>query len=477
MIRIQPRHVRARLTLWYVAVLAGVLMLYVAGSSTFLFFNLREELDRNTIQDLETVESLLNFAPDGTLRLGTGYKDVEEHEAEQERFMEVRDLNGALLYRNSRSGNWVLGGSPAPGEGKVGYSERSARLPNGTRIRLVSRLHTVGDRPTLIRLAHSEEPLWREFRELLSVLSLGLPAALAVAGFGGYALARRALSPLDGMARRAEQITAECLSERLPVENPDDELGHLARVFNDTLARLERSFDQLRRFTADASHELRTPLTAIRTVGEVGLQKERDAVHYRDTIGSMLEEVNRLTRLVDDLLTISRADAGHIQLQRANVSVLDLARESAALLEVLAEEKRQHLIVEGDRDPIVYVDRLILRQALVNLIDNAVKYSPVGGRISIKVETNGGNQAVVEVLDSGPGIDPQHRSMVFDRFYRVDKSRSRDAGGAGIGLSIAKWAVEANGGGIELESEQDRGCTFRIRLPLARQQELPPAVA
>jgi len=301
---------------------------------------------------------------------------------------------------------------------------------------------------------------------------LGLPVALAVAGFGGYRLARRALAPLDSMACRAEQITAERLGERLPVENPHDELGHLARVFNDTLARLERSFDQLQRFTADASHELRTPLTTIRTVGEVGLQKEGNAEHYRDTIGSMLEEVNRLTGLVDDLLTISRADAGHIQLRLTNISVLDLARESAALLEVLAEEKSQHLIVDGEGSPVVNGDRLILRQALVNLIDNAVKHSPAGARISIRVESRIGNEAVVEVHDSGPGIDSEHQSRVFDRFYRVDKARSRDAGGAGLGLSIAKWAVEVNGGRIELESEKNKGCTFRIRLPLAQAQKL-----
>ncbi len=467
--RLRPRHVRTRLTLWYLAVLAGALILYGAGTSAFLFFNLRLELDRHTIQDLETIEGLLSFGPDGVLRLASDSRDEEqEHEAEQERFMEVRDLSGALLYRNRRLGNWMLGGAPAAGEGKDGYSERSARLPDGTRIRLVSRLHTVGTRPTLIRLAHTEEPLWHEFRELLSVLLLGLPVALAVAGFGGYALARRTLAPLDSMARRAEQITAERLTERLPVENPDDELGHLARIFNETLGRLEQSFDQLRRFTADASHELRTPLTAIRAVGEVGLQKQGDAAHYRDTIGSMLEEVNRLTRLVDDLLAISRADAGHIQLRPANVSVVELARESAALLEALAEEKSQQLIVEGNGGPVVYGDRLILRQALVNLIDNAVKYSPAGGKVSIRVGVNGGNEAVVEVQDSGPGIEPAHRLRVFDRFYRVDKARSREAGGTGLGLSIAKWAAEANGGRIELESVPGNGCIFRVRLPLAQ---------
>ncbi len=466
MIGMRPRHVRTQLTLWYVGVLAGVLILYVAGTSVFLFFNLRRELDRNVIQDLETVEGLLAFAPNGTLRLGTGYHDENDPDNQQERLMEVRSLDGALLYRNKQLGSRSLGGVPAPGEGQEGYSERSSRLPDGTRIRLVSRLHAIGDRPALIRLAYSEEPLWHELREMLSVLLLGLPVTLAIAGFGGYALARRALAPLDAMAQRAEKITAERLSERLPVENPEDELGHLARVFNDTLARLQRSFEQLRRFTTDASHELRTPLTAIRSVGEVGLQKQGDAAYYRDIIGSMLEEANRLTHLVDSLLTISRADAGHIQLHRSGFPLLDLVQEAATLLEVLADEKGQRLAIEGDGNPVVYVDRHILRQALVNLIDNAVKYSPVGGNISVRVKSGAPGEAIVEVKDSGPGIDPEHQSKVFDRFYRVDKARSREAGGAGLGLSIAKWAVEANDGRIELESEGNEGCTFRIRLRL-----------
>src|SRR6266849_220349 len=158
---------------------------------------------------------------------------------------------------------------------------------------------------------------------MLSVMLLGVPMALAVAGLGGYALARRVLKPLDTMARRAAQITADRLNDRLPVDNPDDELGYLARVFNDALTRLEASFEQLRRFTADASHELRTPLTAIRSVGEVGLQKQGSVRHYREIIGSMLEETNRLTSLVESLLTISRADEGHIHLERAPLRLVE----------------------------------------------------------------------------------------------------------------------------------------------------------
>jgi heavy metal sensor kinase len=472
MIRLRPRNVRMRLTLWYVSVLAAILVLYAAGSSTFLWLNLRRELDRNLIQDIETVESLLSVGPDGNLRLLAQAEENELDEA-QKRLLEIRSLDGALLYRADRLRNQNLGGVRAPHEGENGYSERSSRLPDGTRIRLVSRLHTVGKRPVLIRLGRSEEPLWHEFKDLLWVLLLGLPAAIAIAGFGGYALAGRALAPIDTMTRRAEHITAERLNERLPVENSEDELGHLATVFNKTLARLEQSFEQLRRFTADASHELRTPLTAIRSVGEVGLQKDGSAAQYRDIIGSMLEEANHLTRLVDSLLTISRADAGHIQLNRVQTGLMDLAQESAALLEVLAEEKGQQISVQGDQSVAVYADRVILRQALVNLIDNAVKYSPPAGKISVYVKRLDSKEAMVEVEDSGPGIAPEHQSKIFDRFYRSDKARSREAGGAGLGLSIAKWAVESHGGLIELQCGDSSGCTFRVRLPLETQVHDP----
>jgi signal transduction histidine kinase len=220
------------------------------------------------------------------------------------------------------------------------------------------RRHGMEGQTVVVRLAISEEPLWNEFWAMVSVLSVGVPITVLVIGVVGYIVAGRALQPVDTMAHRARKISAEHLSERLQIENPDDELGHLGIAFNDTLTRLEGSFEQLRRFTADASHELRTPLTAIRSVGEVALQNPGDAGYYRDIIGSMLEEVNRLTRLVESLLIMSRADAGQIQLQRTPVEVLDLAKESAALLEVLAEEKNQTIAVNGDPVLMVWADRL-----------------------------------------------------------------------------------------------------------------------
>jgi heavy metal sensor kinase len=329
---------------------------------------------------------------------------------------------------------------------------------------MVSRMHSLDGRRILIRLGHTEEPLWSRIQEMLVASVIVLPVVLALAGFAGYGLVRRALSPIEQMARRAQEITPQRLHERLPNDNADDELGQLARVFNATLARLEQAFEQLRRFTSDASHELRTPLAAIRSVGEVGLQKGGSSAEYRDIIGSMLEEVNRLTSLVDNLLTISRADAGSLQLQMGQVPILQLAREAAALFEVMAEEKSLEFLLSGDEAIAVQGDRLFLRQALVNVLHNAVKYSPVGGTISVRVQRNA-QEVTVEVEDSGPGVPVEDRAKIFDRFYRVDKARWRESGGAGLGLSIAKWVVEAHGGAIGLDGASARGCLFRIQLP------------
>src|SRR5580704_10111868 len=230
---LRPKHVRTRLTLWYVFVLAGVLALSWAVTASFLFLQMRGQLDNYAVQDIETVEGLLNFDESGHLKLREDYHNHPESKEVLERLVEVRSTSGTVLYRNERLGGQPLGG------------------------------HTI-----VIRLGYSEQPIWARFEELAVATLLAVPIVLALAGLGGYLLAKRALAPLEQMTSRAEEITSERLHERLPTGEVDDELGHLARVFNNLLARLEQSFEQLRRFTADASHELRTPLTAIRSVGE-----------------------------------------------------------------------------------------------------------------------------------------------------------------------------------------------------------------
>jgi heavy metal sensor kinase len=298
----------------------------------------------------------------------------------------------------------------------------------------------------------------------LVIQGIGLPVALALAAGGGYHLARRALGPVARMVDQARWISAERLGERLPVENPSDELGQLAAAFNDTFGRLEGSFDQLRRFTADASHELRTPLTALRSVGEVGLQERPDDKLFGEVVGSMLEEVDGLTRLVDTLLALSRADAGQVRLAREPVDLTGLAQNVVQHLTDLAEDKGQQLDLEAQRPVQVVGDWLVLRLALVNVLDNAIKYSPEGTPIRVRIGRDR-DSAWVSVSDQGPGIAAEDRDRIFERFYRVDKARSREQGGAGLGLSLAKWGVETHHGRIELETELGRGTTFRIVLP------------
>jgi signal transduction histidine kinase len=250
------------------------------------------------------------------------------------------------------------------------------------------------------------------------------------------------------------------------VPNPHDEIGRLATVINDTFARLESSFDQLRRFTADASHELRTPLSVIRGIGEVGLGETRTPAEYKEVMGSMLEEVDRLSNLVDTLLRLSHGDAGTIRLSRQAVDLGQLTRDVVSSLGVLAEERSQQLNLDNVRSAVaVAADRLVLREAITNIVDNAIKYGGRASTITIQVHSEG-NQAVLSVADQGPGIAPEHRERIFDRFFRLDEARSRDSGGTGLGLAIAKWAVEVNGGHIAVDGHVGSGSTFRITLPI-----------
>jgi heavy metal sensor kinase len=462
---LRPKNLRARLTLWYMAVLATLLTLGWAASSVLVYLQLKDQLVRFSVEEIETVEGLLFLTPDGRVRLRDDYHNHSESKEVIDNFVEVRSAEGTVLFRNVKLRGRALGGLPFDGEGVGGYSPRSVRLSNGEHVSLVSRSHILDGHRILIRLGHSEEPMLARIKDLFLAWLITLPAVLLAAGFAGYALARRALSPLDRMTERARQLTAERLSERLPNQDVDDELGRLARVFNETFARLEKAFNQLRSFTSDCSHELRTPLAIIRSVGEVGIENNTTCDDYRDTVGSMLEEADRLRSLVDGLLMISRAETGGLELRRAAVPMMATVREVVRLLGVLLEEKSLTAILEGDENADVDVDKLLLRQALINVIHNAVKYSPFGAAVCVRIMNGNAGQVTVEVQDRGPGIPFEDRDRVFERFYRVDKSRARESGGAGLGLSIAKWAIEAQGGTIGLDSTPGEGCTFRISLP------------
>jgi heavy metal sensor kinase len=463
--RLRPKRVRARLTLLYVGMLAGVLAAYFVGVSGLLFWQTSGILKRLAAEDLETVKGLLYVQDDGQVGVREDYHHHTDWKQVQERLLEILGPDGSILYRNERLGGRTIGGAPFAGEGEHGYSGRSARMSDRTPIILISRKYDLQGRTVLIRVGYSQDLIWNQLKETLLVLLLASPLVLAGTAYAGYKMVGRTLEPVTKMARRAEHIDSERLNERLPIENPEDELGHLARVFNAMLSRIEQSFEQLQRFTADASHELRTPLAAIRSIGEVRLQEDARPEEYRDTIGSMLEEVNRLSGIVESLLTLSRADAGQIRMQVSVFPLKALVRQAASLLEVLIEDKHLKFTLVGDETVGAQADRLYIRQAVINILHNAVKFTPPGGSISAHVECRSDSQIELSVSDSGPGIPAEHSAKVFERFYRVDEARTGDNMGAGLGLSVAKWAVEANDGEIGMINLPNAGARFWIRLP------------
>jgi heavy metal sensor kinase len=459
----RPRSVRMRLTLAYVAAMLAVLAIYAGVVYVSVQRSMSTALDDNLRADFTWPKNMMT--EEMVRQLLRNETNFDETGGEGSPWLQVWSENGEKLLgrtveaRRNPIPEAVALATMADGEIRT----LTDMIPP---YRILTGKTKVGDISLVVQVAKSEAPMRTYMRELLVVLLLGLPLAVAIAGVGGYFLAQRALAPVDRMAEQARSITAERLKERLPVDNPNDELGRLASVFNQTLMRLESSFDQMRRFTADASHELRTPLTAMRSVGEIGLRGKREASDYREIIGSMLEEVDRLSLLVDRLLTLSRADSGESMLARDRVDLCELAHEVTDQLDVLAEEKQQTLTVEATGPSQCLGDPMVLRQALLNLVDNAIKYSPVGGRIVVRVSTLPNGVAVLDVSDTGPGIPEELRPRVFDRFYRADRSRSREnGGGTGLGLSIARWAVEVNGGRLTLENVEGPGATFRITLP------------
>jgi heavy metal sensor kinase len=448
---------RLRLTLWNVATMVVILAVYAGTVYALVSRNVSEALNDRLYADLEWPREMLDRLPDGSI--GT-YDEAADTDASP--WLQVWDNEGNVVYSTFNARRF-----PVPNAAELaGDARDQIRVVDAVEppLRVLSGETSIGGDPFVIQVARSEESMRRDRAELLILLALGLPLGVALAGLGGYTLARRALHPVDNMAERARLITAERLTDRLPVDDPHDEFGKLATVFNETLTSLELSFAQMKRFTSDASHELRTPLTAMRSVGEVGLRGRRSETEYREVISSMLEEVDRLSQLVEHLLAMSRADAGELRLSREEIVLGGVAEEVASQLGVLAEEKGQSIKVDSAETLTWVGDRTLLGQALMNLVDNAVKHTPESGKVTLRVFPSSGG-AVIDVEDTGPGIPREYRERVFDRFYRVDASRSRAISGMGLGLSIARWAVEANGGTLDLERSDSNGSVFRIFLP------------
>jgi heavy metal sensor kinase len=328
----------------------------------------------------------------------------------------------------------------------------------------------------LVQVGMSLENMFKTRRRFLLIMASVLPLGLLFAGGGGWLLARRALRPVDHMTRTARRISGERLDDRLQETGSGDELDRLAKTLNDMLSRLDGAFHQMRQFSADASHELQTPLTILKGEMEVALRSQRSPEEYQRVLKSGLEEIDRINRLVEGLLLLSRADAGVLRLDFQPVDLKALIQEIGDQMSVIADAHSifihpgllESVSVRGDREH--------LRRLFLNLLDNAVKYTPPGGKVTFSLQSDN-DWASLMISDTGIGLSKNELQQIFSRFHRVTETRSKDVRGVGLGLSIARSIAEAHGGRIHVDSIPGQGSTFTVHLPAypTRVSQRPPA--
>ena len=383
--------------------------------------------------------------------------------------LQVCDEQGQWLYRSValESNNIPIELPTALGATRIENRQVERRS-----LRFASRRVVVNGKPYTIQVAAGLNEAFEALERFRWTLLFTTPLLLIAASAGGFWLSNRALAPFDQISRAAQRISIENLADRLKVTESGDQLQRLSETLNAMFSRLEASVRRIKEFTADASHELRAPVALIRTIAEVAVQRRnRPAEEYLDALEEILEESERTSQVVDSLMLLARADSGKENLECAPVDACAVVREAAEQGEKLARSHSLEFHANVPNGPVpIQADADALRRALLILLDNAVKYTPHGGSVKIALETNDGF-AVVSVADSGIGIARQDLAHIFDRFWRADKARSREQGGAGLGLSIAKWIVDIHGGSIEVESEPGKGSTFQLRVPLDQSRE------
>jgi heavy metal sensor kinase len=469
--------VRARLALWYAGVFALFLALLAVGAYVFLSRATLARTDEYLAETADALANALEAAREG---------GVPDSVAIEEAFRDFHFRDLAVALYDGRTGA-ALALSPAQAETAEGLSAVDS---SPARVELVRRAQDEGEtyatregghvdtrflttplllggRPVVIAVSRSLVVQETMLREARYTLLLAIPVALALATAGGYVLARKSLQPVVAMSEQAARIGASTLEERLPVVNPRDELGRLASVFNDLLARLARAFEQQRQFMADASHELRTPVAIISGEAELALSRaQRSTEEYRAALGGIGEETRRLAKIVDDCFLLARADAGDRPLVLQELYVDELADECVRAVRSLAARKGIEVELTPSDELPLRGDEALLRRMLINLLDNAIKYTPTGGRVRVSA-VRSDSRYRVEVVDSGPGIPPEARARIFERFFRVRHDRApdgTDGGGAGLGLAIARWIAEQHGGRLELARSDESGSAFVVSL-------------
>ena len=452
-----PRSIGGRLTLWYAAAFSSALL--VLG--VVMWLAVQQSLYHAIDEGLrDRIEGIQVFIEDHKDRLDQ--EEVREEFRAHGELFQVIDQNGVSIHRAES-----LEGAPTPPLAELGAEPRfdNVAAVDGAPLRFRSQSITVDGKVYGVQVAAPLASLQQGLRDALWLLVPMFPLMLALASAAGYFMSRRALAPVDRITQTARLITADNLSERLALPQTGDELERLSATLNEMIGRLEAAFKKVSRFTADASHELRTPLAVMRTTAEVALRNS-DSNEHRNALAQVIAEIERTSSLVENLLLIAKADSGSAELSKRSIDVLAAIDEACAQAAVLAQVKGVKMTKRLPTQPIsVTADRDAVRRLFLILLDNAVKYTPAGGEIEVSVEARDG-QVHGFVTDTGIGIASTDLPHIFDRFYRVDRARSRANGGVGLGLAIARWITEAHGGGLFVESELDRGSQFRVQLPI-----------
>jgi two-component system, OmpR family, sensor kinase len=478
--------VRVRLTLWYSAVLALVLLALAGAMYLLLARNAMLSTDSNLSEladaFLTTVDAELESDTSVPGLMQAAQEAIAEHRFRDDAFV-VLDPEGKIVITSEDLPGDAGARREFPREVFTSESfQKLARL-TGQRPRTfgnvagrrggyrgVVRSFAVGSREFMLVVLQSLRRQQEALQEIVRTFAVVIPFAVVLATAGGYFLAKKSLAPVVAMSAQAGKISASNLHDRLKIRNETDELGHLAKSFNELLDRLDASFEQQHRFMADASHELRTPVAILRGEAEVSLSQEaRSPEDYRESLAIVRAEAGRLSQIVEDLFTLARADAGQHPLVKREFYLDELVAEAVHSARALALEKEIALLCETSLECLLLGDEGLLRRMVMNLISNAIKYTPRKGTVSVTCRA-AGNRYELMISDSGPGIPAELQARIFDRFFRADTARSRedgDQGGAGLGLSIARWIAEVHGGSLELTSSGAKGSVFTAFLPIS----------
>jgi heavy metal sensor kinase len=453
--------VRARLTLWYTAILALVLIIFSAVSYGLLARAIRAENDASLADTAH--EFAAAFDPADRSR----GRDVLLDFRYSDRQILVLSPKGEIVAGSNKIGPKVRGRIQSfIRAGGTGLDT----IPGGEEgdgIRIIATpINVVGTGYTVVVARNLSEQADR-LESAARALFFGIPLALIVAAAGGYLLARKSFAPVTTMSLKARQIGAETLDERIEIGNERDELGFLAATLNGLLERLQVAFDSQRRFMADASHELRTPIAIIQGEADVALARNRDAADYRESIEVMQRAARKLTRIVQNLFLLARGDAGRYPISMSRFYLGEVVADCIRGMRSVAQARGVELSCAASEDIVIVADEELINRLVLNLVENAVKFTPSGGKVHVGVSARDGN-CTIRVADTGPGIAPADQTRIFERFFRGDRARPHDAGGAGLGLPIARWIAEVHGGELRLEHSDATGTVFVAILPVDR---------